>query len=96
MLGYKNKFIKWSKPFIYFRAVQRIEAMRRSPIFSHLSSSLNGIALIRSSGAEKLLVEEFDTILNLHTSSWFTKIAIMRWFASVMDYITWGMLMVMP
>ena len=82
-------------PIVNFRAVQRIEAMRRSPIFSHLSSSLNGIALIRSSGAEKLLVEEFDTILNFHTSCFFTKIAIMRWFALVMDCITWGMFMVM-
>ena len=66
--------------------------MRRSPIFSHLSSSLNGISLIRASSAEKLVIDEFDAMLNNHTSCWFTKLAIMRWFASVMDWITWGML----
>ena len=69
--------------------------MRRSPIFSHLSSSLNGIVLIRASHAEELLIAEFDKILNFHTSSYFTKIALLRWFASTMMWITCGNLIIM-
>merc|ERR1711988_63393 len=57
------------------RAVQRIESVRRSPIFSHLASSLSGIVLIRAFHAEKLLIAEFDRVLNFHTSSYFTKLA---------------------
>ena len=67
--------------------------MRRSPIFSHLSLSLNGITLIRASNAEELLIAEFDRILNFHTSSLFTKLATMRWFVSAMIWITWGRFM---
>ena len=69
--------------------------MRRSPIFSHLTSSVNGIVLIRAFNAEKLLMSEFDRILNLHTSSYFTKLALLRWFASTTMWITWGNLMIM-
>ena len=79
----------------FYRAVQRIESMRRSPIFTHLTSSVNGIVLIRAFDAEKLLVAEFDRVLNLHTSSYFTKLSLLRWFASTTMWITWGNLMIM-
>ena len=75
--------------------MQRIESMRRSPIFSHLSSSLSGIVLIRAFHAEKLLIAEFDRVLNFHTSSYFTKLALQSWFSSTTKWITWGNLMIM-
>lgn len=32
----------------------------RSPVFSHMSATLNGISTIRSAGAQQRLVKEFD------------------------------------
>ena len=79
----------WKNWQIY-RSVQRMEATNRSPIFSHLSSSLNGLTLVRSCGAEEMLIAEFDTILNFHTSTYFTKLAISRWFGAALDWTTFG------
>ena len=72
------------------RSVQRLESTRRSPIFSHLSSSLNGLTVVRSFGAEEMLIKEFDHILNLHTSTYFTRIAILSWFRVALDGISMG------
>ncbi|CAG9839259.1 unnamed protein product [Diabrotica balteata] len=43
-----------------------------SPIFSYLSASLNGIKTIRSSNAEKMLISEFDSLKDQHTSTFFS------------------------
>ena len=41
-----------------------------------------------------MLVEEFDKILNLHTSAWLTNQAISRWFGAALDWITWGIYLI--
>ncbi|GBP41931.1 hypothetical protein EVAR_31694_1 [Eumeta japonica] len=42
----------------------------KSPVFGMVTSSLSGIATIRSSGAEKRLITEFDNHQDLHTAAW--------------------------
>ena len=37
-----------------------------------------------------MLIAEFDNILNFHTSAYFTKLAISRWFGAALNGITWG------
>ncbi|QQP55983.1 ATP-binding cassette sub-family C member 4, partial [Caligus rogercresseyi] len=49
------------------RAVKRLEGITRSPVFSQLSSSLDGLATIRSMKIEEMLVEEFDYLQDIHT-----------------------------
>ena len=52
------------------RSVQRLEGVSRSPLFSHLASSVRGLATIRAFRAEAALIAEFDHIQNVHTATW--------------------------
>ncbi|CAG9575807.1 unnamed protein product [Danaus chrysippus] len=52
------------------QGVKRLEGTTKSPVFGMVTSSLNGIATIRSAGAQKRLIDDFDTHQDLHTSAW--------------------------
>ncbi|XP_047540734.1 ATP-binding cassette sub-family C member 4-like [Vanessa atalanta] len=52
------------------QGVKRLEGTTKSPVFGMVTSSLSGIATIRSAGAEKRLVDEFDVHQDLHSSAW--------------------------
>ncbi|XP_045760841.1 ATP-binding cassette sub-family C member 4-like [Maniola jurtina] len=58
---------------IYLRTAQgvkRLEGTTKSPVFGMVTSSLSGIATIRSAGAQQRLVDEFDNHQDLHTAAW--------------------------
>lgn len=59
----------------------------RSPVFAHLNASLQGLTSIRSNGAEKILVEEFDKLQDVHSSSWFMFLYASRAFSLWLDLI---------
>lgn len=67
------------------RTVKRIESVVRSPIFNHMTTSVSGMATIRAFGAEKILIEEFDKIQDVHSAAWFLFIASNRCFAYWLD-----------
>ncbi|XP_058458133.1 probable multidrug resistance-associated protein lethal(2)03659 [Malaya genurostris] len=67
------------------RNVKRVEATTRSPIYSHLSASLSGLSTIRAFGAEKVLVREFDSHQDLHSSSFYLFISTSRAFGFYLD-----------
>nr|XP_019960169.1 PREDICTED: multidrug resistance-associated protein 4-like [Paralichthys olivaceus] len=69
------------------RDIKRLEATTRSPVFSHLSSCLNGLWTIRAFGAEQRLQDVFDAHQDLHSESWFLFLTISRWFAIRLDGI---------
>ncbi|XP_053272848.1 ATP-binding cassette sub-family C member 4 [Pleuronectes platessa] len=69
------------------RDIKRLEATTRSPVFSHLSSSLNGLWTIRAFGAEQRFQDLFDAHQDLHSESWFLFLTISRWFAVRLDGI---------
>ncbi|XP_058448247.1 ATP-binding cassette sub-family C member 4-like [Malaya genurostris] len=59
---------------IYLRTSQntrRLEGITRSPVFSHISTTLNGLPTIRSFGVQKLLITEFDQHQNVNTGAYF-------------------------
>jgi ATP-binding cassette subfamily C (CFTR/MRP) protein 4 len=43
----------------------------RSPVFSHLSTSLYGLATIRAFKAEDEFIKQFDDHQDLHSSTWY-------------------------
>ncbi|KAI8429876.1 hypothetical protein MSG28_000366 [Choristoneura fumiferana] len=42
------------------QSIKRLEGTTRSPVFSHMSATLNGISTIRSAGAQERLIKDFD------------------------------------
>ncbi|KAM8705385.1 hypothetical protein ACLKA7_009792 [Drosophila subpalustris] len=69
------------------RDVKRLEAITRSPIYSHLSASLNGLATIRAFGAQKELISEFDNFQDMHSSGFYMFLATSRAFGYWLDLV---------
>ncbi|XP_026323582.1 multidrug resistance-associated protein 4-like isoform X1 [Hyposmocoma kahamanoa] len=57
------------------QSIKRLEGTTKSPVFSHMSATLNGISTIRSSGAQQRLIKEFDRFQDIHTSTWSSYLA---------------------
>ncbi|XP_061571906.1 ATP-binding cassette sub-family C member 4-like [Cololabis saira] len=69
------------------RDIKRLESTTRSPVFSHLTSSLQGLWTVRAFRAEERLQNVFDAHQNLHSEAWFLFLMISRWFALRLDSI---------
>ncbi|CAG0897047.1 unnamed protein product [Darwinula stevensoni] len=69
------------------RDLKRLESITRSPVFSHLSASLNGLATIRASHDEDIFIKGFDNHQDLHTSTWFVFLSGTRWFGIWLDWL---------
>ncbi|XP_027391350.1 multidrug resistance-associated protein 4-like [Bos indicus x Bos taurus] len=67
--------------------VKRLECTTRSPVFSHLASSLRGLRTIRAYKAEKSFQELFDAYQDLHSEAWFLLLKTSRWLAVYLDVI---------
>ncbi|KAB0372889.1 hypothetical protein FD755_015642 [Muntiacus reevesi] len=69
------------------RDVKRLECTTRSPVFSHLASSLRGLWTIRAYKAEQKFQEVFDSHQDLHSEAWFLLLMTSRWLAVYLDVI---------
>ncbi|XP_048247853.1 ATP-binding cassette sub-family C member 4-like isoform X3 [Haliotis rufescens] len=69
------------------RSVKRLEGTTRSPVFSHLSASLQGLHTIRAMSIEDKFMSEFDAHQDLHTESWFLFLSTSRWLAVRLDWL---------
>lgn len=59
------------KNFLVYLSILIILFTARSPVFTHVTDSLQGLTTIRALGAKEILVDEFDDHQNLHSSAWF-------------------------
>ncbi|KAH8352145.1 hypothetical protein KR084_002249, partial [Drosophila pseudotakahashii] len=59
----RNFYLKTS------RDLKRIEAIARSPVYSHLAASLTGLSTIRAFEAQRVLESEFDNYQDVHSSA---------------------------
>ncbi|XP_041822006.1 ATP-binding cassette sub-family C member 4-like isoform X2 [Chelmon rostratus] len=69
------------------RDIKRLESTTRSPVFSHLSSSLQGLWTIRALRAQGRLKKAFEAHQDLHSEAWFLFLMTSRWFALRIDSI---------
>ncbi|XP_035380969.1 multidrug resistance-associated protein 4 isoform X3 [Electrophorus electricus] len=67
------------------RDIKRLESTTRSPVFSHLSSSLQGLWTIRAFKAEERFQQTFDAHQDLHSEAWFLFLTTSRWLAVRLD-----------
>ncbi|XP_068140076.1 probable multidrug resistance-associated protein lethal(2)03659 [Drosophila tropicalis] len=67
------------------RNVKRLEAVARSPMYSHFSATLNGLPTIRALGAQRMLIGEYDNYQNLHSSGYYAFLSTSRAFGYYLD-----------
>ncbi|XP_020800723.1 probable multidrug resistance-associated protein lethal(2)03659 [Drosophila serrata] len=70
------------------RDVKRIEAIARSPVYSHLASTLTGLSTIRAFDAEHILEAEFDSYQDTHSSAFYTFLTTSRAFAYWLEWFS--------
>ncbi|ODN00558.1 Multidrug resistance-associated protein 4 [Orchesella cincta] len=69
------------------RDIKRIEGVTKSPIFTHTSASFQGLTTIRSAQAESILISQFDSLQDIHTTSWFLFFSSARCFGIWVEVI---------
>ena len=76
------------------RRLKKVEGAARSPIFSHLSTSIYGLTTIRAFKAEQNFQKEFDQIQDVHTAAWFMILCASRWIGVILDLICTGYIII--
>lgn len=57
----------------------------RSPLYSHISSTVQGLSTIRVYKEQVRFLNNLHFYQNEHTKGWFTKVATTRWFGLRLD-----------
>lgn len=70
------------------RQIKQLESTTRSPIFTHLGATLNGLTTIRSCNKQEILQNEFDHILDIHSGCYFTVLATSGTFGLYIDMLS--------
>merc|ERR1719204_1231690 len=68
--------------------IRRIEAIKRSPILSHISATLSGLTTIRANNQIDVYESKHYEVRDEHTKCWMLFVASSRWFAQRLDIIT--------
>ncbi|KAF7268017.1 hypothetical protein GWI33_018818 [Rhynchophorus ferrugineus] len=77
---YRTVFLRTS------RNIKRIEATTKSPVFSHINASLQGLTTIRAFGAQDILREEFDNFQDVHSSAFYMFLCCNQTFGFWLDF----------
>lgn len=72
------------------QALKRLEGVTKSPVFSHVNSSLSGLTTIRSCGAQEMIIKEFDAFQDVHTSAFSMTVSTSEAFGFWLDAVSIG------
>ena len=70
------------------RDLKRLEGANQSPIYSYLSSTINGLKVIRSHHVEQMCSKEFLSHLSNYTQAFFLIVVTERWAAMRFDGVS--------
>ncbi|KAJ1525502.1 hypothetical protein ONE63_010311 [Megalurothrips usitatus] len=74
--------------------IKRLEGMTRSPIFTHLNATIQGLSTIRAFSAQNLVKAEFDNHQNLNTGAYHMIIFTVVSFGNILDLLSAGFIAV--
>ena len=83
----------WLLRYFYLfgaRAVKRLEGVARSPVYSHVFTTLSGLPTIRSHGVVDRFVRDFEAHQDTHSQAYFAFVAVSRWLGIHLDMITFA------
>ncbi|XP_045472555.1 ATP-binding cassette sub-family C member 4-like [Harmonia axyridis] len=69
------------------RSLKLLEGIAKSPVFSYISSTINGLTTIRATKNENILVRQFDEHQDVHSSSWCLTLACASSYGLWLDLI---------
>ena len=69
------------------RAIKRLENISRSPVYSHLATSLQGVACIRTFGEESNFQAKFHKLIDKNILAEYMFWATSRWFSFYSDMV---------
>ncbi|KAL9973266.1 hypothetical protein ACROYT_G019696 [Oculina patagonica] len=69
------------------RELKRLESICRSPVFSHISETLNGLDTIRTRGRQIDFVDQFCRYQDIHNQSYVMVMASGRWLGVRLDLL---------
>lgn len=68
-------------------AVKHLDGFRRSAIYSHVATTLDGLAVIRSARKQDMFMEQFERTQDEHSSVRFIHISVRRLVINSIDYL---------
>ena len=60
-------------------------SLARSPLYSHISATIQGLSCIRAFHEQQKFINKFHYYQNEHTKAWYIKIMASRWFGMRID-----------
>ena len=76
--------------FYYLKSSKQIkllESVSRSPLYSHISLTLQGLSTIRALGIEERMTQDLHYFQNEHSRAWYYYICGERWFGTKIDFL---------
>ena len=67
--------------------VKHLESIARSPLYSHISLTLQGLTTIRSLSLESRMTKDLHYFLDEHSRAWYHYLACVKWFGLRIDFL---------
>ncbi|KAI6649865.1 Multidrug resistance-associated protein 4-like [Oopsacas minuta] len=82
MIGLRYFYLRTSSQ------VKRLESVARSPLYSHISLTLQGLSTIRALGLEERMTQDMHLLQDQHACTWYHYMSCHRWFGIRLDQMT--------